>query len=398
LRLEEASCLCYCILCINPLAPHLYRKRWEVTISRDMQISTVRERQAYVSAPLQAIAPPDTTVDPFDHGSPTPLLQAFIEEEDLLGEDGAGELEVEGIATDDPVRIYLREIGRVHLLTAQEETQFAQAIERGEEAAESLRRNEYAAEDFSALQRRKREGDAARERLIQANLRLVVSIAKKYLRHGMSMLDLIQEGNIGLMRATEKFDYRRGFKFSTYATWWIRQAITRAISDQSRTIRLPVHVGETINRVIRTSNRIQQTTGREPTPEEIAIELSIPIEKVRRVLEAARQTISLETPVGTEGDSVLSDFIEDGQAPTPLEGAAQHILREQIEVVLNKLPERERKIIQLRYGLYDGRYRTLEEVGHEFGITRERIRQIEARVLRKLRHPHYGCGLRAYLD
>jgi RNA polymerase primary sigma factor len=374
------------------------RKRWEVTISRDMQMSTIHERQTYISAPHQPIAPPDATVDPFEHGSSTPLLSAFIDEADLFAEDNTDEIEVEGIATDDPVRIYLREIGRVHLLTAQEETQFAQAIERGEEAAENLRRNEYAAEEFGLLQRRKREGDAARERLIQANLRLVVSIAKKYLRHGMSMLDLIQEGNIGLMRATEKFDYRRGFKFSTYATWWIRQAITRAISDQSRTIRLPVHVGETINRVIRTSNRIQQTTGREPSPDEIAVELGIPIEKVRRVLEASRQTISLETPVGTEGDSVLSDFIEDGQTPTPLEGASQHILREQIEVVLNKLPERERKIIQLRYGLYDGRYRTLEEVGHEFGITRERIRQIEARVLRKLRHPHYGCGLRAYLD
>ncbi|HEU5090302.1 MAG TPA: RNA polymerase sigma factor RpoD [Roseiflexaceae bacterium] len=308
------------------------------------------------------------------------------------------ELESEGIAIDDPVRIYLREIGRVHLLTAQEETQIAQQIERGEEAAERLLRTDFTPEEQLQLQRRKREGEAARERLIQANLRLVVSIAKKYLRHGMSMLDLIQEGNIGLMRATEKFDYRRGFKFSTYATWWIRQAITRAIADQSRTIRLPVHVGETINRVIRTSNRIQQTTGREPTPEEVATELGIPAEKVRRVLDAARQTISLEMPVGAEGDSVLADFIEDGKTAAPLESAAQHILREQIEIVLDKLPERERKIIQLRYGLHDGRYRTLEEVGREFGITRERIRQIEARVLRKLRHPRFGCSLRAYLE
>jgi RNA polymerase primary sigma factor len=296
------------------------------------------------------------------------------------------------------VRIYLREIGRVHLLTAQEETQIAQQIERGEEASDRLRRAEHTQEEQPHLQRHKREGEAARERLIQANLRLVVSIAKKYLRHGMSMLDLIQEGNIGLMRATEKFDYRKGFKFSTYATWWIRQAITRAIADQSRTIRLPVHVGETINRVVRTSNRIQQTTGREPTPDEIATELGIPADKVRRVLDAARQTISLETPVGAEGDSVLADFIEDGRSAPPLESAAQRILREQIEIVLDKLPERERKIIQLRYGLHDGRYRTLEEVGREFGITRERIRQIEARVLRKLRHPRYGCSLRSYLE
>jgi RNA polymerase primary sigma factor len=328
----------------------------------------------------------------------TSNISAILEGEDGFLEEVDGDLDREGIAIDDPVRIYLREIGRVHLLTAQEETQIAQQMERGLESAERLRNGDYAADEQGRYQRQKREGEAARERLIQANLRLVVSVAKKYLRHGMSMLDLIQEGNIGLMRATEKFDYRKGFKFSTYATWWIRQAITRSIADQSRTIRLPVHVGETINRIIRTSNRIQQTTGREPSPDEIAVELEIPVEKVRRVLDAARQTISLETPVGTEGDSVLADFIEDGKTAGPLESASQRILREQLEIVLNKLPERERKIIQLRYGLYDGRYRTLEEVGHEFGITRERIRQIEARVLRKLRHPHYGCSLRAYLD
>jgi RNA polymerase primary sigma factor len=328
----------------------------------------------------------------------TSNISAILEDEDVFLEEVDSDLDREGIAVDDPVRIYLREIGRVHLLTAQEETQIAQQMERGLEAVERLRKGDHAADEQGRYQRQKREGEAARERLIQANLRLVVSVAKKYLRHGMSMLDLIQEGNIGLMRATEKFDYRKGFKFSTYATWWIRQAITRSIADQSRTIRLPVHVGETINRIIRTSNRIQQTTGREPSPDEIATELEIPVEKVRRVLDAARQTISLETPVGSEGDSVLADFIEDGKTAGPLESASQRILKEQLEIVLNKLPERERKIIQLRYGLYDGRYRTLEEVGHEFGITRERIRQIEARVLRKLRHPHYGVSLRAYLD
>jgi RNA polymerase primary sigma factor len=296
------------------------------------------------------------------------------------------------------VRLYLREIGRVSLLTGKEETLLAQQVERGERSTERINSGDHALDERMQLLRWAREGKVAREHLIHANLRLVVSIAKKYLGRGMSFLDLIQEGNIGLMRAADKFDYHRGFKFSTYATWWIRQAITRAIADQSRTIRLPVHVGETINRVLRTTNRLQQSMEHDPTPDEVAGELGIPPEKVRRALEASRQTVSLETPVGAEGDSVLGDFIEDNGAAAPLESAAQHILREQIEIVLQKLPERERRIIQLRYGLQDGHYRTLEEVGREFGITRERIRQIEARVLRKLRHPHYGRGLRGYLE
>jgi RNA polymerase primary sigma factor len=319
-------------------------------------------------------------------------------DEDPDGDDLDADLDQEGVDIDDPVRIYLREIGRVSLLTAQEEKLLAQQIERGDLAAERLRRGEYTFDDRTQLVRWALEGQAAREHLIRANLRLVVSIAKKYLGHGMSFLDLIQEGNIGLMRATEKFDYHKGYKFSTYATWWIRQAITRSISDQSRTVRLPVHVGETINRIKRTANKLQQHMEREPTPDEIACALGIPAEKVRMVLDAARQTISLETPVGSEGDAVLADFIEDQRSATPAETASQQLLREQIDRALQKLPERERKIIQLRYGLYDGRYRTLEEVGREFGITRERIRQIEAKALRKLRHPYYGRSLRGYLD
>ena len=307
-------------------------------------------------------------------------------------------IDEETLGIDDPVRVYLREIGRVRLLTAQEETHLAQRVERGDQSAERLKRNICTTSDQMLLQQWCADGEAARERLIQANLRLVVSIAKKYLGHGMSMLDLIQEGNIGLMRATQKFDYHRGFKFSTYATWWIRQAITRAIADQSRTIRLPVHIGDTINRIKRTSNELQQRLGREPSTDEIALELDIPATKVRRALDAARQTVSLESPVGTEGDAVLGDFIEDEHNAPPMENATQNILREQLDEALQKLPERERKIIQLRYGLQDGRYRTLEEVGREFGITRERIRQIEAKALRKLRHPHYGRALRRYLD
>jgi RNA polymerase sigma factor (sigma-70 family) len=250
----------------------------------------------------------------------------------------------------------------------------------------------------SMLQVMTRDGDGAREHLIAANLRLVVANAKKYLGRGMSMLDLIQEGSIGLMRATEKFDHRRGFKFSTYATWWIRQAITRAVADQSRTIRLPVHVGETINRLMRTAAQIQQETGRDATPDDIAHTLNMPTDKVRRILDASRQTLSLETPVGNDGDANLADFIEDHHGDTPAESATQLLLRERLNEALTRLPERERRIIQLRYGLEDGRLRTLEEVGREFGITRERTRQIEGDALRKLRHPGVAKGLRSFLE
>ncbi len=299
---------------------------------------------------------------------------------------------------EDPIRLYLREIGRISLLTGKEEMQLAQQVERGELAAARLHEGGFLREERPILQQWICEGEAARQHLINANLRLVVSIAKKYVGRGLSFLDLIQEGNIGLMRATEKFDYTKGYKFSTYATWWIRQAITRSISDQSRTIRLPVHVGETINRVKKTAHLLQQAMQREPSSEEIAKAIGISEDKVRRVLEAARLPVSLEQPVGEDGDSVLGDFIEDDRSSAPLDNASHQILREQIDGVLARLPERERKIIQLRYGLNDGRYRTLEEVGKEFGITRERIRQIESKVLRKLRHPSYGRTLRSYLE
>ncbi len=309
------------------------------------------------------------------------------------------EMDLEGISIDDPVRMYLHEIGRVPLLTPEEEIELAIRLREGELASQRLAKgNRLSPQEISQLEEKRRAGEQARQHLIQANLRLVVSIAKKYIGRGMSFLDLIQEGNIGLMRATEKFDHTRGYKFSTYATWWIRQAITRSISDQSRTIRLPVHVGETINRVKRVSHRLQQQMEREPTTEEIAEALGVGPEKVRRVIEVSRSPVSLEMPVGKEGDSRMGDFIEDDRVAPPLDAAAYQLLREQINEVLQKLPERERRIIQLRFGLNDGRYRTLEEVGKEFGITRERIRQIEAKVLRKLRHPHYGKKLRGFLE
>ncbi len=275
-------------------------------------------------------------------------------------------------ALDDPVRMYLREIGRVNLLTAQEEVQLAKKMEAG--------------------------SMAARERLIKANLRLVVSVAKKYIGRGMSLLDLIQEGNIGLIRAVEKFDYRRGYKFSTYATWWIRQAITRSIADQARTIRIPVHMVETINKLVRVSRRLLQEKGREPTSEEIAEEMGIVPEKVREIIKVSQQPVSLETPIGEEADSHLGDFIEDPTALAPADAASHQMLKEAVGAVLNTLTDREKKVLKLRFGLDDGRTRTLEEVGKEFEVTRERIRQIEAKALRKLRHPRRAQSLKDYLD
>jgi len=298
----------------------------------------------------------------------------------------------------DSVRLYLQEIGETDLLTMQEEVWLAKRMERGKLAELALLDPTLSAADRTAHEPDKLDGDLARAHLIQANLRLVVSVAKKYIGRGLSFLDLIQEGNIGLMKATDKFDYMRGYKFSTYATWWIRQAITRAISDQSRTIRLPVHVGETINRVKKTGHRLQQILEREPTQEEIARAMDITDDKVRQVLDVARHPISLEAPVGQDGDAFLGDFIEDQSMAQPLELASQELLKSQIGEALAKLDPRERKIIELRFGLEDGRFRTLEEVGRVFGITRERIRQIEAKALRKLRHPSYSRTLRGYLE
>jgi RNA polymerase primary sigma factor len=294
---------------------------------------------------------------------------------------------------DDPVRMYLREIGRVPLLNAEEEVRLAQIMERGKQERQR-------AERLKVIPNRKYldDGEEAQRRLTEANLRLVVSVAKKYIGRGMNLLDLIQEGNIGLIRAVEKFDYTKGYKFSTYATWWIRQAITRAIADQARTIRIPVHMVETINRLIRISRRLLQDLGREPTSEEIAEQMEITAEKVREIIKVSQEPVSLETPIGEEDDSHLGDFLEDHTALAPAEAASHQLLKEQVEDVLDSLTERERKVLQLRFGLDDGRSRTLEEVGKEFHVTRERIRQIEAKALRKLRHPSRSRKLKDYLD
>ena len=278
----------------------------------------------------------------------------------------------EGVSIEDPVRMYLKEIGKVPLLSAEEEIELAKRMEQGDEAA--------------------------KKRLAEANLRLVVSIAKRYVGRGMLFLDLIQEGNLGLIKAVEKFDYRKGYKFSTYATWWIRQAITRAIADQARTIRIPVHMVETINKLIRVSRQLLQELGREPSPEEIAEEMAMPVDRVREILKISQEPVSLETPIGEEEDSHLGDFIQDDNVPVPADAAAFTLLKEQLVEVLGTLTEREQKVLRLRFGLDDGRARTLEEVGKEFNVTRERIRQIEAKALRKLRHPSRSRKLKDYLD
>ncbi len=311
-------------------------------------------------------------------------------------------LDLDNEAIDDPVRMYLREIGRVPLLTARDEVELAQAMEQGREALyrrlELRRLGQLDPETDRELCALIERGERARHRLAESNLRLVVSVAKKYIGRGMSLLDLIQEGNIGLIRAVEKFDYRKGYKFSTYATWWIRQAITRAIADQARTIRIPVHMVETINKLLRISRRLLQELGREPTAEEIAREMEIPPEKVREILKVSQEPVSLETPIGEEEDSHLGDFIPDDGTMAPSEAASHQLLKEQVEDVLASLTGRERRVLQLRFGLEDGRSRTLEEVGKEFGVTRERIRQIEAKALRKLRHPSRSRKLKDYLE
>ena len=340
------------------------------------------------------------------------------DDEILLDVDDEDEIEVEkidlsvpdGVSIEDPVRMYLKEIGKVPLLSAEEEIELAKNMEAGAVAKEKIAilksREENATEEELAeikeeiknLQKDLDAGDEAKKRLAEANLRLVVSIAKRYVGRGMLFLDLIQEGNLGLIKAVEKFDYRKGYKFSTYATWWIRQAITRAIADQARTIRIPVHMVETINKLIRVSRQLLQELGREPSPEEIAAEMNMPVERVREILKISQEPVSLETPIGEEEDSHLGDFIQDDNVPVPADAATFTLLKEQLEEVLGTLTEREQKVLTLRFGLEDGRARTLEEVGKEFNVTRERIRQIEAKALRKLRHPSRSRKLKDYLE
>ena len=310
---------------------------------------------------------------------------------------------VDSFAIDDPVRMYLKEIGKVDLLTPEREVELAQAMSAGNAAKEQMEELDQMGEAIPSeireeLEKAIKAGKRAEQQLAEANLRLVVSIAKRYVGRGMLFLDLIQEGNLGLIKAVEKFDYTKGYKFSTYATWWIRQAITRAIADQARTIRIPVHMVETINKVIRVNRQLLQELGHDPTPEETAAEMGMPVEKVREILKIAQEPVSLETPIGEEEDRHLGDFIPDEDPPSPSESASTTILREVIERELNTLTPREAHVIKLRFGLYDGRSRTLEEVGKEFNITRERIRQIEAKALRKLRHPSRSKLLRDYLE
>ncbi len=320
-----------------------------------------------------------------------------IEEEELVDPSSL----VDSFSIDDPVRMYLKEIGKVPLLAPDEEIDLAQDMSAGalaKEQLDSLQEGDLPAEDLKQLKSLVKAGERAKQKLAEANLRLVVSIAKRYVGRGMLFLDLIQEGNLGLIKAVEKFDFTKGFKFSTYATWWIRQAITRAIADQARTIRIPVHMVETINKVIRVSRQLLQELGHDPTPEEIANEMNMPVDKVREILKIAQEPVSLETPIGEEEDSHLGDFIPDEGASEPSEAASFTLLKEQLVDVLSTLTPREEKVLKLRFGIEDGRTRTLEEVGKEFNVTRERIRQIEAKALRKLRHPSRSKKLKDFLN
>ena len=336
--------------------------------------------------------------------------EIILDEEDEVEVEKIDLSVPDGVSVEDPVRMYLKEIGKVPLLSADEEIDLAQKMEEGQVATEKItilrgRMDGATEEEKEELRAEIKElhkisdvGADAKKRLAEANLRLVVSIAKRYVGRGMLFLDLIQEGNLGLIKAVEKFDYKKGYKFSTYATWWIRQAITRAIADQARTIRIPVHMVETINKLIRVSRQLLQELGREPSPEEIAEEMNMPVERVREILKISQEPVSLETPIGEEEDSHLGDFIQDDNVPVPADAAAFTLLKEQLVEVLSTLTDREQKVLRLRFGLDDGRARTLEEVGKEFNVTRERIRQIEAKALRKLRHPSRSKKLKDYLD
>ena len=338
-------------------------------------------------------------IEPDDLDEPPLEAIAEIEEEELVDPNDL----VDSFSIDDPVRMYLKEIGKVPLLSADEEIALATRMNAKNDAEARIKAAEESGEtipeeEMAALKKTIKDGEKAKQKLAEANLRLVVSIAKRYVGRGMLFLDLIQEGNLGLIKAVEKFNYTKGFKFSTYATWWIRQAITRAIADQARTIRIPVHMVETINKLIRVSRQLLQEKGREPQPEEVAEAMGISVEKVREIIKIAQEPVSLETPIGEEEDSHLGDFIQDDDAPPPAEAASFTLMKEQLMGVLDTLTPREKKVLSLRFGLEDGRQRTLEEVGQEFNVTRERIRQIEAKALRKLRHPSRSKKLKDYLE
>ena len=372
----------------------------EMIILDEMDLDSDQMEKIYDSLEILSIevgADEDILPELPDDMEPAMDEIADIEEEELVDPNSL----VDNFSIDDPVRMYLKEIGKVPLLAPDEETELAQKMSAGNLASEqfeSMDITSMSAEELKQMKTIIKQGERAKQKLAEANLRLVVSIAKRYVGRGMLFLDLIQEGNLGLIKAVEKFDYTKGYKFSTYATWWIRQAITRAIADQARTIRIPVHMVETINKVIRVSRQLLQELGHDPTPEEISAEMNMPVDKVREIMKIAQEPVSLETPIGEEEDSHLGDFIPDEGASEPSEAASFTLLKEQLVEVLSTLTPREEKVLKLRFGIEDGRTRTLEEVGKEFNVTRERIRQIEAKALRKLRHPSRSKKLKDFLN